>query len=322
MKVLLTDFEQADTVLERNLFTIADVQMAEAQCKTPEQVIEAGHDADAFIVSMAPVTRAVFESLPGLRMIAVPGIGVDTIDLKAAKKHGVWVANVPDANINEVATHALGMSLSLIRHLPFYDSSVRDGHWHYERTGRLRRPSTLTLGVVGLGRIGQSFTRIAAPCFERVLGHDPYLARDSWPEEVQKASLDEVFQQSDIVSLHVPLTQENANFVDAKRLSQMREGSYLVNVSRGGLVDLDGLLEMLESGRIAGAALDVMPQEPPPAEHPILRHPRTLLSPHAAFYSVESEEELRRMAVFNVLAWFTGGAPPNVIVKGEAAPLV
>jgi D-3-phosphoglycerate dehydrogenase len=317
MNVLVTDYWQADVDLERSLFAAAGVEMTEAQCETSEQVIEAGGAADAFIVGAAPVTRAVFEALPRLRMISGAGTGIDTIDSEAAHEHGVWVSNSPGANTGEVATHALGMALALIRHLPFYDRSIREGHWDYENTGPLPRPATLTLGVVGLGRIGQRFVSIAAPCFGQVLGHDPYLTEDEWPHEVRRATLDELFQQSDIVSLHVPLTDENANMVDRARLSQMRRGSFLVNVSRGGLVDLDGLRELLDNGAIAGAALDVMPQEPPPPDHPILLHPRILTSPHAAGYSTASEEEQRRTAVNNVLGWLASGTPPNVVVEGK-----
>lgn len=181
----------------------------------------------------------------------------------------------------------------------------------------MRRPSTLTLGIVGLGRIGQQLAEFAQASFKQILGHDPYLPDPSWPAGIRRMELTELFRQSDVVSLHIPLTEESHRLVDHELFTQMRPGSYLVNVSRGGLVDLDALLPVLDSGHLAGAALDVLPQEPPPPDHPILKHPRVLLNPHAAFYSVEAEEEVRRKAVLNVLKWAQEDRPPYVIVEGR-----
>ncbi len=321
MKVLITDHEQPDIALESALFRIAGVDVHEAQCRTLADVIEAGAGAAAFIAGTAPIAEAVFDALPGLRMISTPSIGVDHIDLDAARKHGVWVANVPEANINEVATHTLAMALALVRHLPFYDRSVRTGQWRYDAPGKLARPRSLTLGIVGLGRIGRAFATLAAPCFARIVAHDPYVDRSQWPQDIGHATMEEVLAASDIVSLHMPLTPENHNLVDRDWLAAMRSGSYLVNVSRGALVDVAALLEALDSGHLAGAAIDVMPVEPPPADHPLLAHSRVIMSPHAAFYSVEAEEELRRMSVLNVLGWMKDGRPPNVIVEGRLGSL-
>jgi D-3-phosphoglycerate dehydrogenase len=320
MKVLLTDTQQSNTDLERELLQAAGLECAVAQCGTPEEVIEAGQDAEAFVASYAPITEKVFAALPRLRFVTALGVGVDHIDVAAARRHGAWVANVPDANINEVATHALAMALAMIRHIAFFDRAVRAGRWDYAATGPLRRPSTLTLGILGLGRIGRLLAELARPSFKAILGHDPYLSASLWPESVAPRDLDALFRESDVVSLHLPLTEENRNLVDRERLAAMRPGSYLVNVARGGLVDLDGLLHHLDRGRLAGAALDVLPEEPPPPDHPVMRHPRVLVNPHAAFYSLESEEEARRKAIENVVTWVAEGRPPYVVVEGEERP--
>lgn len=317
MKVLLTDTQQSDTNLEREMLRAAGIECAVAQCRTPEEVIEAGQDADAFVASYAPVTETVFAALPRLRFVTALGVGVDHIDVAAARRRGLWVANVPDANINEVATHALAMALAMIRHIAFFDRAVREGRWDYAATGALRRPSTLTLGVLGLGRIGRLLAELARPSFKQLLGHDPHLAPSHWPEGVEPKDLDALFRESDVVSLHLPFTEDNRNLVDREHLAAMRPGSYLVNVARGGLVDLDGLLHHLDSGRLAGAALDVLPVEPPPPDHPVLRHPRVLVNPHAAFYSLESEQEARRKAIENVIIWAREGRPPYVVVEGK-----
>jgi D-3-phosphoglycerate dehydrogenase len=225
------------------------------------------------------------------------------------------VANVPDYGTEEVAAHALSMAFALLRHLPLYDRGVRSGRWHPQSTGPLHRLGNLTLGVVGVGRIGGTFARRAGPWFGRTLGCDPYL--DVWPEGVEPASLEEVFSESFLVSLHAPLNAETRDLVDRRLLERMPEGGYLVNTARGGLVVMDDLLWALEEGPLAGAALDVLPQEPPPADHPLLGNPDVILTPHAAFFSLEAQEEARAKAARNVVAWAREGRPLYTIVEGR-----
>lgn len=316
MRVLITDAEyRSIDDFERALLEPLGFEVQLAQCRTPEQVIEAGKGFDVLMVQYGPITRQVLEALPQVRLVSRYGVGVDNIDLSAAKELGVWVANVPDYGVGEVATHALGMALALIRHLPLFDRQVHDGHWYYLGTGPLHRPSTMTLGVVGHGRIGSRMAQLAAPSFRRVLACDPYIPDSAFPENVQRVNHDELFSQSDVVSMHVPLTHETRNMVCRTRLAQMPEESYLVNTARGAVVNLDELLEALDSGHLAGAALDVVPQEPPPSDHPILRHPKVLLTPHSAFFSVEAEEELRRKTALNVVDWVKTGRPTYVVVE-------
>ena len=316
MKVLITDYE-GDADLERNLFTIAGIETVVTQCRTAEEVIASTNGAIAIMAGMAPITNAVFEAFPELQVVTAYGVGVDHIDLQAAKKHRVWVANVPDANNEEVATHALAMALCLTRNLAFYDRAVRAGVWNALDAPRLKRPSLLTLGIIGVGRIGSILARIAPPCFGKVLAHDPYLASNLWPSGITKTSLSDLLRDSDVVSLHMPLNEETTNYLNADTLGQMKPGSYVVNCSRGRHVDWDALLQALDSGHIAGAALDVAPEEPPRADHPIVQHPRVMLTPHAAYYSLESDLDGRRKAVINVLSWWKDGFPSNVIVKGK-----
>lgn len=317
MKVLITDAEYPDLSLERQILEAAGFEVAVAHCRTPGQVIEAGQDAVGLLVQYAPVTAEVLEALPKLRVISRYGVGVDTLDLEAARARGVWVANVPDYGAQEVATHALAMILALVRHLPFYDRQVRQGHWHYLATGTLRRPSTLALGVVGLGRIGRLVATWGQSLFGKVYGCDPYLPEGAWPAGVDQEELEELFTRSDVVSLHLPLMPETRGLVNRALLGHMRRGSYLVNTARGGLVVLEDLLWALDEGILDAAALDVLPQEPPPAGYPVLSHPRVLLSPHAAFYSQEAELELRRKAALNIVQWAREGRPAYALVEGR-----
>jgi D-3-phosphoglycerate dehydrogenase / 2-oxoglutarate reductase len=317
LKVLITDFNYPDVELERGILEGAGLELLEAHCRTEEDVIGAGQEVSALLTQYAPITARVLAELPELRMVGRYGVGYDIVDVEAARERGVWVANVPDYGTEEVAVHALSMVLALLRHLPLYTRDVKEGRWHPASTGPLFRLKNLTLGVVGLGRIGGTLARRAEPWFGRTLGCDPYLEEDAWPEGVERASLEEVFSASLVVSLHPPLTQETQGFIDRDLLGRMPEGGYLVNTARGGLVVMDDLLSALEEGPLAGAALDVLPQEPPPADHPLLKKPNVILTPHAAFYSLEAQEEVRRKAALNVVSWAEEGRPLYPVVEGR-----
>ena len=316
MRVLITDFDYVDVEIERRILEEAGFEVVAAQCRTEEEVVEAGSGASALLTQYAPITARVMDGLSELRMVGRYGVGYDVVDVEAARERGLWVANVPDYGTEEVASHALSMAFALLRHLPLYDRAVREGRWHPHSTGPLVRPKNLTLGVVGLGRIGGTFARRAAPWFGRTLGCDPYL--DAWPEGVEQASLEEVFSESLLVSLHAPLTEETRGLVERGLLERMPEGAYLVNTARGGMVVMDDLLWALEDGPLAGAALDVLPHEPPPADHPLLANPNVILTPHAAYYSLEAEEEARTKAARNVVAWAREGRPLYPVVEGKS----
>ena len=315
--MLIADFDYADVELEHGILEGAGLEVIEAQCRTEDDVIEAGRGVSALLTQYAPITARVLAELPELRMVVRYGVGYDIVDVEAARERGVWVANVPDYGTEEVAVHALAMALALLRHLPLYDRDVREGRWHPVSTGPLRRLKNLTLGVVGLGRIGGTFARRASPWFGRTLGCDPYLEEDAWPAGVERAGLEEVFSESAVVSLHPPLTEETRGFVNRYLFERMREGSYLVNTARGGLVVMEDLLWALGEGPLAGAALDVLPQEPPPPGHPLLSYPNVILTPHAAFYSLEAEEDVRRKAALNVLSWAREGRPLYPVAEGR-----
>ena len=317
MKVLITDFNYPDVELERRILEDAGLELATAQCRSEEDVIEAGQGVSAMLTQYARITARVMAELPELRLVGRYGVGYDIVDVEAARERGVWVSNVPDYGTEEVAVHALSLALSLLRHLPLYDRDVRAGRWHSASTGPLYRLKNSSLGVVGLGRIGGTFARRASPWFGRTLGCDPYLEEDAWPEGVERASLEEVFSESLLVSLHPPLTDETRGFIDRDLLGRMPEGSYLVNTARGGLIVIEDLLWALEEGPLAGAGLDVLPQEPPPQNHPLLSNSGVILTPHAAFYSVAAEQEVRRKAAQNVVAWAREGRPLYPVVEGR-----
>ncbi len=319
MKVVIADHPQSDLSLEENLLTEAGMSMALADppCRTPDEVIRAATDAEALVLQYAPITEAVLAALPQLHIVSLPMIGVDPVDVEAASRYGVWVANVPDACFKETAVHALALALGLIRHVPFLDRTVRAGGWGYNSTGVLRRPGNLTFGILGLGRIGRYVASCAAPIFRRVLGYDPLMAKEQWPAGVERAEgLISLFKNSDILTLHVPLTRETRGLVGSALLAEMRPGAYLVNVSRGPVVDPLALVDALDSHHLAGAALDVFEKEPPDKDDRLRTHPRVLLTPHAAFYSVESDEEARTRSIGNIIEYRRTGRPNHVVVAG------
>jgi len=317
MRVLVTDAEYGSLDIEADILSASGHELVTAQCRTAEQVIEAARGATAVLVQYAPITAQVLKALPELRLVSRYGVGVDVVDLDAARARGVWVCNVPDYGTVEVALHAVGMLLALLRDLAGHDREVRAGRWDYHLGGQLRRPSELTLGVVGLGRIGRMAMERASPWFGQCVGYDPHLPDGAWPHAVERTSLEELFARSDAVTLHLPLTDDTRGIVGRDLLGRMPAGSYLVNTSRGGLVDVDAVLQALEDGRLAGVALDVLPREPPEPGHPLLTHPRTLLTPHVAWYSEEAEAELRRKAVYNIVEWARTGRPSYPVVEGR-----
>lgn len=317
MKILITDYDFKDLDLEFELCRDAGIEVVTAQCRSEDDVIAASDGCQGLLVQYAPVGARVFAARPEIRIVSRCGAGFDTIDTADAKKHGVWVANSPDYGVGEVATHALAMTLTLLRHIAFYDRDVRAGHWHYTSPGKMQRVGNMTLGILGLGRIGKRMAHIGRNCFKRVIACDPYIIDGDFPAYVERVDLSNLFRESDAISLHVPLTDETRAMVGSAVLRLMRPGSVLVNTARGAVVNIDDLLAALDAGTLDGAALDVLPVEPPAPDHPIMKHKRVLLTPHSAFYSVEAEMELRRKAAQNLIDWAKSGRPRYVVVEGS-----
>jgi len=320
MKVLITDYDFPDLELERGILAGAGFEVLAGQCRTEQAVITAAEGCSALLVQYAPISERVLAALPQLGLVSRFGAGYDTVDPAACARHGVWLANSPDYGVGEVATHALGMALALLRHLPFYDRDVKAGRWHYLSPGTIRRASNQTAGILGLGRIGKRFAHLARNCFGRVIACDPYIIDGDFPAYVERVTQQQLFGTADVISLHVPLTAETRGLVGAALLSSMKPGAMLVNTARGAVIDIDALLAALDSGRLGAAGLDVLPHEPLATDHPLAWHPRVLLSPHAAFYSVEAEAELRRKAALNIVQWAQQGRPAYCVTPGTRQP--
>jgi D-3-phosphoglycerate dehydrogenase len=318
--ILFADHDYHDISLERDILGRHGIRLDVAQCKTEDDVIAAARDCFGILLQYAPITERVVASLPNLGIVSRIGAGYDTVDTAACARHGVWVANSPDYGVGEVATHALALALASIRNLVAYHRDIHAGKWHYLSSGELRRASDMTLGIVGLGRIGKRMAHISRNVFRRVVACDPYLIDGDFPAYVERASLSDLFAQSDVVSIHTPLNDETRGMIDAKVLGVMKHGSFLVNTARGAVVDVDDALAALDRGTLAGLALDVLPVEPVPAGSRLIGHPRAILTPHAAFFSVESERELRRKAAQNLVTWLHTGRPDYVVTAGTRKP--
>lgn len=315
-KVLYTDQDYPDVNLERDLFNAANVELILGNCRTEDELLVAARDVDALLIQYAPVTDRVMAALPRLGIVSRIGAGFDTVDTAACARHGVWLANSPDYGVGEVATHALALALALIRNVVAYNRDINAGQWHFLSSGKLKRASDLTLGIVGLGRIGKRMAHISRDVFKRVVAFDPYLIDGDFPAYVERADLDGVFAQSDVISLHTPLNDETRGMIDSSVIMRMRKGSYLVNTSRGAVVNIEDLLSALDNGILAGAGLDVLPVEPVAGDSRLLGHAKVVLTPHAAFYSEQSEVELRRKAAQNIVTWVRTGRPDYVVVTG------
>ena len=317
LTVFVTDYTLAEVMdLEQEILDEVDAQLVRAQCSTEDEILAQIGDPDAIITQWAPVTRKVLSGLTKCKVVSRDGIGVDNIDLAAAKDLGIAVTNIPGYCIPEVADHALTLSLALLRRLQPVVDTVRGGSWGVAaQIAPVRRLSELTFGIAGLGRIGRAVASRAMPFFGRLIGFDPYLpveARASLGFDV--VSREELFAQADIITLHCPLSAETRHLVCAETLALMKPGSHIVNTCRGPVVDNEALVAALASGHLGGAGLDVHEPEPLPADHPLRSFPNVIITPHIAYHSQESVTDARRQTAENVVLVLQGKEPHSRLV--------
>lgn len=304
-KVVVSDQVFPSVEIERGLLAGIDAELTVASGGI-DDVLEIAADADAILNTYVAWDADAIERLEKCRIIARYGIGFDNVDLGAASEAGIVVTNVPDYSVEEVATHALALILATLRKVVSADESVRSGTWNVDNFRPIRRLSTLTVGLVGYGRIAR---RIAAPLAAlgaRIIAHDPYL--EPGPDLPPLLGLEEVLAEADIVSLHLPLTDETRGFINAERIAGMKSGAILVNTSRGPLVDLGSLTDALVDGRLSGAGLDVFDIEPLDAGR-IEGIPNLIATPHMAYYSEEALAESQTKAATQVIKVLTGESP-------------
>lgn len=294
MRVVVTDYAFGNVDRERATAMAVAAAFSEHQCRSEEETIAAVRDADVVFNNFAPMNERTMGVMAQGATVIRYGVGIDNVDLEAARRLGVHVCNVPDYGVEEVADHAAAMALSLSRKLGRYDTGVRAGEWKIDAmVDQVRSLSQSTVGLVGFGRIARAFAARMQAFGAKVVAYDPYV---SAADGATMLPLDDVIAQADILSLHVPLTPETRHMIGKAEIARMRKGAILINVSRGGLVDEVALAEALASGHLGGAGLDVFEKEPLPAGAPLRAAPNAIFSPHAAFFSDASVERLQRLA--------------------------
>jgi D-3-phosphoglycerate dehydrogenase/C-terminal binding protein len=308
---------------EAEIGSLARVECLRA--RSPEALIGRVNDADALLVfHEVSIPSGVIDMLDRCRVIVRCGVGYDNVDLEAAGRRGIPVCNVPDYGVDEVADHAIALMLACHRGLLLAERRLREPlvPWNYLAVRPAFRLSEATMGIVGLGRTGTATAMRAKALKMRVLACDPYIpAGIDKAVGVQMADLDTLLRESDVVSLHVPLTSETRHLIDAAALSKMKPHAILVNTARGAVVDTDALAEALRAEQIAAAGIDVLPVEPPTPELPLIalwREPRErpvnlVLTPHSAFYSEGALAEMRAKGAREVARVLRGEPPRNCV---------
>ena len=287
----------------------------------PEAFMALAAKADAVLVTYAKINADMIAGMPKVRIISRFGIGVDNVDLDAATARGIVVTKVPDYCIDEVSDHAMALLLSVVRKIPASSARTHGGRWEMKAVVPIHRLRGSVIGLVGFGRIPQLVVPKAQSFGMKVIAFDPYAPAEAFTTlGVESVSLAELLSRSDYVSVHCPLTPETKNLFSTETFKQMKAGSYIVNTARGPIIDEAALAVARDSGHIAGAALDVMAQEPPPAS-PLFGRDNVLITPHTSFYSEESLVELQTKAAQEVVAVLSGKAPRNP-VNPEALKVV
>lgn len=304
-----------DWSIERDLLDAAGASLTTSTCASEEEAAEALRDADAGLVHTAPITQVILDAAPLCRALILGGVGHEHVDLELAAERGIAVANVPDYCVEEVSDHALGLLLALARGLISLNASSRRGEWDHSGGGRLTRIRGCRLGLYGFGRIARRLADKAGGIGLEVMAFDPYVDHSEMEHAsvMPAESLAQLLSSSDFVSLHTHQTPETENVINADSIRMMKPGARLVNVSRGALIEEGALYEALRSGHLAGAALDVMAVEPFDTRSPLLGLDNLVVTPHAAWYSEQSERELSRKMAGAAIQALRGELPDHTI---------
>lgn len=313
-KAVITDYYFMNVDIEIDILEKNNIEPVVLQTKDEERLISGCRDADGIINQFAPMTENVISKLDKCKVIARYGIGYDNVDVKAASEKGIIVTNVPDYAIEEVSEHAIALMVSLARKIPLLNSKVKQKLWDYNLVKPIYKINGTTLGLVGFGNIARNVARRAQGLGIQVIACDPFIGEtDMTRQNVKKVELEELLTEADFVSLHIPLTEDTRHLIGIKELSLMKKSAFLINVARGPVVDESGLVEALNKGVIAGAALDVLETEPVFPENPLLEMENVIITPHMAWYTEESEIKLRSTAAMDVAKVLTGQRPDNPV---------
>jgi D-3-phosphoglycerate dehydrogenase len=310
-QVVITDCDHGSIEEEKDEFGRMGAELILAQVQKEEDLIRLCKEADGLVNQYALLTRGVLENLTKCKVVSRYGVGVDSVDLKAATDFGIIVANVPDYCMDEVANQTISMILTLIRKTAFFDKKVKSGEWDFHMGIPIHRTRGKTLGLIGCGKIGLEVGKRMSAFGVKVITFDPYL--DKVSEGIELKDLDAVLKESNIISVHCPLNDSTRHLIGDEAFKKMEKKPILINTSRGPIVDERALIQALEQGLISGAGLDVLEKEPPDVQNPLLEMENVILSPHVGFYSEESISELKRRTAKNVADVLRGRRPDSVV---------
>ncbi|MCA9052421.1 MAG: C-terminal binding protein [Planctomycetaceae bacterium] len=310
-RVLITDRPWPNLDIETEILSTSDIELIDAPDGSEETLVRLADGVDAIATCWARVSDAVLAAAPNCRLVARMGIELDNIDVASATRRGMLVTNVPDYCIEEVSDHAVALLLACARNIAYFHRQTKRGEYDLAHAPPMRRLTTQTLGLFGLGRIGQRTAEKASGLGLRVIAHTA--SGNDHGTGIPMVRWDELLSDSDYLSLHAPLTDATRSIIDGEALSRMKPTAFLINTSRGGLVDERALWESLRENRLAGAALDVFDPEPPNLSHPLFQDPRVIVTPHAAFVSEEAVAELRSRVAVQIRTVLAGGIPANLV---------
>ncbi|KHE72240.1 C-terminal binding protein [Halobacillus sp. BBL2006] len=313
-KVLISDFSYETLIPEKEVLESIGAEVIEAQCKTEDEVIRAGKNVDGIISQYAPITRKVIETLDRCKVYARYGVGFDTIDVKTATKNGKMVCNVTDYCLDEVSNHAFALMMACARKIVQLNESVKQGTWDSKIMKPVYRLNGQTLGVIGLGNIPQALAKKAKAFGLHIISYDPFVSHELAASlGVKMVDLQTLCEQSDYISVHPPLNAQTKGLLSDEQFSWMKDSAFVINTSRGPVIDEGALIRALQNGEIAGAGLDVLVTEPIEPDNPLLHMNNVILNPHSAYYSIESELELKRKTAQNVADVLTGKIPTYLV---------
>lgn len=316
-KVVLTDNDNYPIEIEKKVFSELNINFLYLNTKDPEEIIKESRDADALMCAYARIDSFVIAELNKCRVIVKYGIGVDNIDVDAASKAGIWVANLPDYAVFEVANHTMALIFALNRKITLFNSGIRKGLWGFTMGIPINRIDGQVLGLFGFGNIAQKVAQKAQGIGLKVIALDPFIDESFMSSKGVKKieALEDLLKTSDFLSLHSPLNDSTKGLIGEKELKMMKPDAYLINTGRGGLIDEPILIKALKEKWIAGAGLDVFLKEPIDKDNELLKLENVILTPHAAYYSEQSLQNQRRMAAESALDVLKGGTPRSFINK-------
>jgi phosphoglycerate dehydrogenase-like enzyme len=303
-----TDTDDLDPAAGIELLTKAGFEVIRLETHNEDEIVKAARNAHALLVGYATITKSLIDKLESLEIVSMLSTGTDNIDTQVLKERNIEVRTLGALPAQEVATHTLALTLSMLRGVDKFTAAAQRLEWFKTPYPVIPpRLSELNFGVLGFGRIGELVGTYAAPFFKSVSFHDPVVTKSLDPRFVSR-SFDELLATSDVISINIPATAQNKHLFNAAMLSQMKKGSYLVNASRGSLVDSVALAAALKNGHLSGAALDVIDGEPASADNPLLNNPKVLITPHVAYLSQFTQKAYITVQAQNVIDFFNAKA--------------